>query len=407
MRYLIFMLPILLYSQTLQELFQSADASNGLIHAQKEQLQAKGHELESAKAAYVPTLDVGALYQRYDERSNFMPGSTYGAYARLGLSIYDGGAKSSAVTQKSSEQKSQQYSLEAKRQELYLAIAQNFFTLRSLHASLEAYEQSQKLLEAQLERVKAFLDARVATEDEVDRLQAAFDTNLYEIESLRLEIIRVQKSLELRSGLALSDTPSSRFIAPSDLEGSELDSIQALRLQADAMREAAESIESHYYPNISLEDTYSFYGYSDYDATHPKGVDNQNKLLVTMNIRLFDYGVLDEQSQAVRLGAKALQSQADYYAQEQQMQRSLSIQRIKASELKIKSAQSALRAASSALESITKKFSAGIVDNVAFLDALAAQTRAKALYESSLNELQIAYALYYYFHAKNIEEYLQ
>jgi hypothetical protein len=47
------------------------------------------------------------------------------------------------------------------------------------------------------------------------------------------------------------------------------------------------------------------------------------------------------------------------------------------------------------------------VDNGAYLDALAAQTSAAALYETSLNDLEIAYAFYYYYSGKNIEEFLQ
>ena len=85
----------------------------------------------------------------------------------------------------------------------------------------------------------------------------------------------------------------------------------------------------------------------------------------------------------------------------------LAIFTIKTSNIKIISAKSALISATSAFKTISKKYDAGIVDNVVYLDALSSKTSAKALYETSLNDLEIAYASYYYYAGKNIEEFLK
>ncbi len=89
------------------------------------------------------------------------------------------------------------------------------------------------------------------------------------------------------------------------------------------------------------------------------------------------------------------------------MRYDLALSAIDTSNIKIKSAKSALIAATSAFKTISKKYDAGIVDNVVYLDALTSQTEAKAIYETSINDLQIAYAVYYYYAGKNIEEFLQ
>ena len=89
------------------------------------------------------------------------------------------------------------------------------------------------------------------------------------------------------------------------------------------------------------------------------------------------------------------------------MKYDLALSRIQTSYIKIKSASSAFVSASSAFKTISKKYDAGIVDNVVYLDALSSQTSAKALYETSLNDLEIAFASYYYYAGKNIEEFLQ
>ena len=89
------------------------------------------------------------------------------------------------------------------------------------------------------------------------------------------------------------------------------------------------------------------------------------------------------------------------------MQYDLSKQRIQTSKVKIKSALSALISATSAFKTVEEKYNAGLVDNVVYLDALTAKTRAKALHKTSLNDLEVAYAMYYYFSGKTIEEFLR
>ena len=100
-------------------------------------------------------------------------------------------------------------------------------------------------------------------------------------------------------------------------------------------------------------------------------------------------------------------SSAGRAQQEQKMQYALSRARITTAKLRIKSAKSALKASSSAFTTIEKKYNAGIVDYVIYLDALTKKTNAKALYERGLNELEIAYAILYHYSGKNIKEELQ
>jgi outer membrane protein TolC len=74
-----------------------------IIKSSKLSVDSKSKELESAKNNYYPTLDTGAFYQREDEPSPFSPGTIYGAYAKVGVDIYDGGKKSYTKKQKQDE----------------------------------------------------------------------------------------------------------------------------------------------------------------------------------------------------------------------------------------------------------------------------------------------------------------
>ncbi|MCK9490971.1 MAG: TolC family protein, partial [Sulfurimonas sp.] len=144
-----------------------------------------------------------------------------------------------------------------------------------------------------------------------------------------------------------------------------------------------------------------------YDKTHPEGLENQNKLMLTLNMRLFDMGVITKQKEALLLEEKALQSEVEYAINEQDVNVELAMLKIGTTKAQIKSAKSSLESAESAYNTISEKYEVGSVDNVTYLDALSVRTNAKSQYERALNNLQISYASYYYHTNKNIKEYVK
>ncbi|MBN2815196.1 MAG: TolC family protein [Campylobacterales bacterium] len=407
---LLLALPFLLSAEGLKELLEHAQKSNELIVSKGIASEAKMSEVTSSKSSYFPTVDVGAFYQRYDEASPFSPTATYSGFATVGFDVYSGGEKSNKLQQKKEEYRSSQYEYEATKKDISLSIVEDFYNYKTLQAKLDARLEASKAVEAQLHRMQRFYDAALATNDDVDRLQSAYDNNIYNIESIKFEMLKVKKSLELKVGKKIEHLDTSSFVKDSVAITDELDSIKALRAQKSAALSAAETIDSYYYPQIRVEDTYSFYGYEEIPSIMGAALDlptEQNKLMATLNLRLFDFGAIGESKEAVMLSANALGEQIRYQNKEQKMQQELALERIETAKLNIQSASSALRAANSALKTITKKYNNGIVDNVVYLDALSSQTESKSTYEASLNNLELAYALYYYYNSQKLEEFLQ
>ena len=407
---LFLLLPALLLSQDLKSLLALAKENNNLLKASQISVSSKEKELSSAQSNYYPTLDANAFYKRDDDPTPFLPGTTYGAAAKISFDLYDGGKKSYTKRQKKDEMSAAKFSYKDNTKSMFLNITETFYNLKTLYSALDAREEASKAVKAQLERMQAFYAAKLATSDDVDRLQSAYDSNIYAMESLKFQILSLKKSLELQVGTPITALENSKFKKTLTLESSELDSIEALRSNKNALKNLSETIDSYYYPNIKVEDTYTFYGYQDkptFGGQPIEQLDKQNTIMATLNLRLLDFGTLREQKEAIKLQADALHEQIIYKSKEQKMQLELARERIKTAELNIKSSRSALKAAASALKTITEKYNAGIVDNVVYLDALSSHTEAKATYEKSLNNLEIAYAIYYYYNSKNLEEYLQ
>ncbi len=403
--------PMFIYADTLGEFIVHSKVNNDLVVSKEFTQKSKSKSLDSRESLYFPTIDVGAFYKRDDEPTPMQAGDTYSAYAKIGYDIYDGGRRSSSVDSAKNDLKSSSHDTAATKKSIALQITQEFFNIKSAEANLQARQEAQKSLKAQLHRVQKFYEAKVATKDDVDRLQSAYDTNIYDMESIKFKILSLKKSLELKIGKSVDVLNDSSFVKEDLNAYDTLDSTKSLIAKQMSIRDSSNAIDSAYYPNIRIEDTYSLYGYGREDdfATQigVEPLENQNKLMLTLNMRLFDYGQITKTQEAILLGSKALGAQISYQNKEQKIQYELSKARIETSRLKIKSANSALVSASSAFDTVEKKYDAGIVDYVVYLDGLSKKTSAKSLYESSLNDLEVAYAIYYFYSGKNIEEFLK
>ncbi|WP_321778705.1 TolC family protein [Sulfurimonas sp.] len=348
LRFLIFLVPIFLYGDSLKSLLEFASTNSDLVVSKTYSKESKKSLVDARKSAYYPTLDVGAFYQNLNERTPMQAGDIYSGYAKLSFDIYDGGNKSNLLSQSKNEHKASEFDLASTKKSLGLKITENFFNIKSLQATLASRDEAKKSLQEQLTRMKRFFTAKLATSDDVDRLQAAYDTNIFEMESIRLQILTIHKALELNVGKKIISLDKSSFkeYAQSDMQ--LIDSTKSLMAQKDALVDGAKSIDSVYYPNIKVEDTYSAYGYNNTDALHPKGLDNQNKIMLSLNMRLFDMGTVSKNKEALMINSQVVSTQVAYAHKEQQMQYELAIIRINISNIKIKSAKSALKSANSA-----------------------------------------------------------
>jgi len=406
-RLILLVVPALIYADDLKSLLDFATTNNKMVVSKDLTQMAREKDVESSKSDYYPTIDVGAFYSRYDERRKGLPGDTYSGYATVAMDLYDGGEKSNIIKQNKEFSSSATYSSSSYKKSLQLSITEDYYNIKSDEATLDALKDKELQLLAELDRVKKFYDVGSATIDEIDRLKAEYSDNLYQIDQIKYQIVFLKKLLSIKIGKRVDTIEDASIKAPVDITKEKSDSILALQSNASALKYSANVISSAYMPQLRVEDTYSFYEYDRYDAAHPENVDNQNQLMLTLNIRLFDMGTISKQKESVLLEEKALQSEVQYAMDEQDVNVELAMLKIGTTKAQIKSAKSSLESAQSAYKTISEKYEVGSVDNVTYLDALSVKTNAKSQYERALNNLQISYASYYYHTNKNIKEYIK
>ena len=407
---LVLILPALLYAGNLSSLLNSAENSNYLLKASALNTEAKKKELDAQKSSFYPALDVGATYVSFDKVSPFQAGNTLNVYAKAGIDLFDGFRKSSLVEQKNSLYEASQYDLTHTQKSLTLSIVQDFFNIKSAEASLKALKEKSHQLQADIKKIKKFKSAGLASQDYVDKLQSSFDTNKYDIESLKLHIKTLKNYLSLKTGMEIITLDNTTLSNPQNLAFIPSEAIKSLEKQAQALESTAKATSAVYYPNIRLEDTYGYYDYSKDDGLKKMGteqVEKQNKIALMANMRLYDNGVNKKQKQALYLQKRALQEQINHQKSGEKIRYRLSLDALKTAILNIESAKSASKAARSAYKTIQAKFNAGIVDQVTYLDSLSQKTASAARYQKSLNDYEIAKATYYFTSNKNIKDFIK
>jgi outer membrane protein len=398
---------LLFGGEDLKMLLDSAH-QNDLVDAYVQQTESARLDYRSAKSSYLPRVDLGASAVFVDEKGSIDVGETYNAYAKASLTLFDGFKRENTFKEKRSLIHASESDLDAYRKSLSLQVAQNYFNLLNLYGDIDAQLQNRKQLQEQLKRQERFLEARIVTAEEVERIKAALANADYQIEQLRYSAEELEYALHTLTGIEIDGLLPSRIAEPGFLETSELDAIRVLRYQAEATAYAAKQSNPAFYPTISVEDTYGFYEYRDEPTGFPiDRAEKQNRFMAVLSLNLLDFSSASEREQALMAQKNALESQIAFERKRADADLQLSIKAIARAKALIAAAELALSASQKTYDAVEKKYNARIVDYVKFLDALYQKTDALAQYNRAKNTLQSAYAQYYYHAGYDLKEYVQ
>lgn len=415
MRYLILvLLPIYITAKSygLKELIEHASQHNEQVKSTLYKSQSKLKELDAQESSYYPTLDIGASYNRVNPSTIVMPSETMRGFGTFGWEIYDGGRRSALVRAKEFEHQASIFEMRAFEKSLSLQIINHFYIIKSLKATLASLDAESEELKAQIGRVKSFEVAGLATDEEVDKLQAVYDNNAYLIESTKLSILTNEENLWLLSGIKPESLKADRFVEPKGVKYKRYEKTKILDQNAQALNEKGDAITSAYLPQLSLQDSYSLSSYSGVESIPGFSgggflPDNQNSLTISAHMRLYDDGQLRKNREAMQYQKMSLESLSIHSQREQRMNFRVAKSRMKTIIAKFKSAKSALKSSKSTYSSIVKKYEVGLVDNIAYLDALKKQTISQARYKSTRYDYEVAKSIYYYYAGADPKDYIR
>lgn len=402
------MVSTMLYAtQELTRLIEAAHA-NELVDVYVQQSRVTSLSRESLKSSYLPRVDLGASANIVDEKGTIDVGQTYSAYAKASIMLFDGFKRENALDEYRSRIEKSEADLRGYKKALSLQVTQAYFDLLNVYSDIDAQEQSRKQLEEELKRQQRFFEARIVTQEEVERIHAALANARYEIVTLQYRADELASQLQTLTGIEISKLEGTQLMVPEFEEREELDSIASLRHQSRATAYAAEQSTASYYPSLSVEDTYSFYDYEDISTAFPiDRVDKQNRLMVIASMNILDFSSASKQRESILAQKQALDSQIAYEQKLSDANIVLAKKAIARTKVLLEAAQQSMSASQKTFDAIEKKYQAKIVDYVKYLDALYQQRDAQAQYNRAKNAQQLAYAQYYYYSGFDIKEFIR
>lgn len=392
---------------SLSQLLEVADQSD-LVAVYSHQEAAAQQNGSAVKRAYIPKLQIGGSATFVDEKGSIDVGETYVGYGKVQAVVFDGFKRENMFDEYNERSRAASAQRQGYQKSLALDVTKAYYNLLDIYGDIDAQTQSEKQLQEELKRQQRFAQARIVTDEQVARIEAALANARYRIEALQFEADTMKANIKTMTGIEVDTLKRNTLTLSLDHDRKELDTIGALRHDANAMRYLAKQSSSVYYPSLIIDDTYSFYDYDDYSDAFPLDrVEKQNRLSILLEMTLFDSFGASKQKEALLSQAMALQSQLAYESKRADANLELAKRGIERSEALLKAAKSALDASLKTFDVIEKKYQAKIVDYVKYLDALYQKRDAQAQYNRAQNAKEVAYANYIYQSGLDIKEYVQ
>ncbi len=387
---------------------------NELVEIYKQKVVSSEKGYEAARSSYFPRIDLGAGAQ-YNANNDvfakgpFDAGQIYSAQAQVNIVLLDGFKRENLLDEKTELKKSSNHSLVDIQKQVSLNVSSLYFGLKNIQADIKALKQTKEQLNEQLKRQEQFFQAKLISEDNVERIKAAIANTDYAMESLLYNSDEATAQLYTLTNVVVENIDNSSISAPDYEDVQELDSLKALASQSSSLGYKAEQANSVKYPSITFNDTMSYMNYQDlsFGNIPIEFPELQNKASLNLSLNVFDYGAASDQRQAILAEQSALKANLAYQRKSATADLKLAQRGIKRSESLIKSAKASQEASQKTFDIIDAKYKARVVDYVKYLDALTQLTDSQAQYNRALGALEISYARYYFYAGFDVKDFIK
>ena len=404
--YFIFLTPLFLYSQNLEELV-NLSIQNKLVDSSIQNLDSIKDEYRSVKSSYLPSLDVGAGHSITDNETASLAKNSSKAYASLNYVLYDGGKKSDIYDSYESTIKSADESVLALKNEIALNVINYYYDYLSNISKKEAKIKEIEQLDSQLQRLSRFLDAGTTTEDEVQKIISRLENAKVVLQEIELNMQTVVHNLEYITGQEVNiQSGSSISEFKSDNEKDLRFDLKSIEFDLQTKLANSRSEKSAYLPTITLDNTYTYYD-NNYEGNYSNDLEHQNILSANLKWNLFSFGKTKYKYESKYKEYLSEKSKFEYEKNKADTDLKLALKAYDISKLKIKSAEANVKAADATFDVIKSKYENGLIDNVAFLESLSEKSDALSQLKTSQNELEIKKANIIYHSGKKLQEYIK
>lgn len=370
----------------------SGAQSNMRVESSRLMIDKAQAQIDEAHTAYFPTISATGLYQHKDKTTDFEPKTINGLELGAEITLFDGFRREALLRALRANKEGAVQSMEQERQNVLMETIAAYYDYLDLRNRLEVNAQKRKELDAEVERYKVLVQNDLATNDVLKSLIASRLSAEYDDQSLHIHLEKNRRELELLSGASVQEP-----IAYIDLSMPKIGRMERHDLQSDrASLEILEHTEDRYtyLPSITLSAKHKKMDYQDYDTMGGLNVqpENQNEIMASLSLTLFDMGRIAKEREQARLDTLKARKLLDYKTKKLQNDADIALLSIRSSEEALKAAQAEEAAREEAFTTIKGRFEAGLVNTTTYLSELTLLSDARAKARHAQNALQIAKA---------------
>ncbi|WP_407380493.1 TolC family protein [Helicobacter sp.] len=410
----------------LKDLLLGAD-NNYSLQAQMLQAESNKKIASVAKAAFLPRLDVDYGYQyNYKTIDNMMQFGNFGNYqtqaanARFSLDLFSGFSTINMIREKNATYRSSVADVEYAKQNIYLQVIQQYYSYFNNLSQLLSLKRQLEQVRTDMKRIESLYSSGLATIDDLESLRSQVSSSEYQIADMKLSVEQNILMLKHLTNMEFDGLKREDLAIPALKDNLERQDIISLREQINALK--YQNKQQHYYPIVTLSDTYTWQIQKPEYVTNPTkfGSDpsmasfyqrmfptHANVLGVTVTLKLFDDIGVSFQKQALRLSQLAQEKQLAYKQAEKTKDEQLYRKTLEVAQSKIASAEASLKSANISFENVRKKYNNQLVNFTDYLRALSTKYNAEATYNQALNNYELQKANYIFYSGQQIQEYVK
>ncbi|EAI8127797.1 multidrug efflux RND transporter outer membrane subunit CmeD [Campylobacter jejuni] len=397
--------PLAMLASNLHEFIALSQNNESYLIKQMQSEQAN-LDKEQAFRNYLPSLSLNSAYVA-NNKDRFIIDPQESLFAKVSLNflLFDGGAREANLRALESKEKLSLLDKEQSKNYLALNAITLYFNTLSLEKILLANQQKVAFLKSTFERLQKFYDAGLSPKDELESIKAKYHLSLLELSQNELKLANIQKEIKI-----LSDTDfkvqGNAFLENPQQEKSQNYEVMIAKEQINLAKESVNLAKAEYFPKFYIQDNFNFYK-NNYNPKAPAPFVNLadqflekysqgNQFILGMEWKIFDFNARAKEVEKERLNVQIANANARFSERKNKEEINYLDKSLKVLQEQILALNLSLNAANLAFESVDKKYQAGLVSYVEYLQALEAKFKAQSDLELAKNEFEITKANYYF-----------
>lgn len=397
--FVVFLFVSLLKCQNLHELIDLSLENESYIQKQLNFLRSLSEE-DSVKYAYFPTLNLnGAYVASNKDRVIIEPQEILMSSISLKFLLFDGGDREAKIASMKTLSTLAKLQKDQSANILAFNAVTLYFNYLSLEKITQSSQQKRMNLKYQQERLLSFYKAGLASESELESINAQYELSIYEEKQNETKLYELKNALYNLSKMHFTPSKSHHIKEPTNEKNNSYEI--ALALEKTKIEDLKiNSVKSDFYPKIFLQNSFSFYDIN-YNSKLPLGGEflekysQNNRFILAFEWKIFDFNSNHKALEAQKYASKMAQLELEKTKRTNNLELDSLSEEIKLFKIKINALNASLKAAKIAYETIEKKYNAGLCSYVEYLNALDLKYQTNAKLELAKNDYEIKKAKYY------------